>query len=88
MAKETNCPKCGSNDVIPDVRILDAFGTGPEAKQSLQVEVHENPGAWLFKGTQRNALRANICGQCGFAELYVKDAHELLDAYRKQRVDQ
>lgn len=85
MAQSASCPKCGSADLIPDARVVDAFGTGPEAKQSLGVEVQENPGAWLFKGTHRAALRASVCGRCGFTELYVKDAGELLDAYRRRK---
>jgi hypothetical protein len=47
--------------------------------------VCENPGALLFKGAHRGALRAAICGRCGHAELYVSNPRELLEAYKRSR---
>jgi len=75
------CPRCGSQDVIPDVRIVDR-GDG-NFKRDLQVEVYESPGALLFKGTHAGVLRASICGRCGHAELSVTNPGELLAAYRQ-----
>lgn len=85
MADEVGCPKCGSTVVIPGVSVVD-YGHS-NAKRSLKVEVHENPDAWFFKGTRQGVLKAMICGQCGFTELYVTNPQELLEAYRKQPRD-
>jgi hypothetical protein len=76
------CPKCGSPDVIPDVRILDR---NESWKNELQVEVYSNPNALLFKGAHGGTLRASICGRCGYAELYVTNPQELLEAYQRSK---
>jgi hypothetical protein len=80
MSSERACPKCGSVEVIPHVRIVAQTHRG---KTDLLVEVYEHPGALLFKGTHAGALTARICGMCGFAELFVSNPQELLAAYRK-----
>jgi hypothetical protein len=53
-------------------------------KALLSVEVDAHPQALVFKGTQRGVLKARICGQSGFAELYVSYPAELLAAYRER----
>jgi hypothetical protein len=77
------CPRCGSHEVIPHVRIVDR---GPGyARRDIQVEVYESPDALLFKGTHEGTLHAAICGLCGHADLYVTNPAELLAAYRRSR---
>jgi predicted nucleic-acid-binding Zn-ribbon protein len=84
MPDNHRCPKCGSEDMIPQVRIV-GFAHGDFDKPSLKAEIVENPEAWVFKGIHQGVLTATICGQCGFAELYVKNPQELLEVYgRKQ----
>jgi hypothetical protein len=77
------CPRCGSRDVIPGVRIVDR-GHG-NVKRDLQVEIYENPTALLFKGTHAGTLTAAICGACGHVELSVANPQELLEIYRRSR---
>jgi len=80
MTNQSRCPKCGSDNQIPDVRVHGGFHA-----RSLKVEIVEDPKAWLDKGVHESILTATVCGQCGFTELYVKNPAELVKAYRKMR---
>lgn len=74
------CPKCQSDHVIPDVRMID-HEDGYEV--DLNVEVYENPEARI--DTDRHGhygtTRANICGACGYAELFVRGHESLWETY-------
>ncbi len=78
-----DCSKCGSDKIIPDVKIIDHGYM--DSKHDLSIEFNKNPGAWLFKGTQKGTLFANICGQCGHVELSVNNPEELWDLYIKNQ---
>lgn len=80
--KKSSCLKCGSEEVIPDVYLIDR---GRYDEENLEVAVEEHPQAWLFKGEVRTSLKAWVCGKCGYTELYAKDPETLLEAYRKQQ---
>jgi hypothetical protein len=77
------CPRCNSERLIPDVRIIDR-GHNNSARD-LSVEVYEQPDALIFKGTHLGILQATICADCGNAELTVTNAEELYDAYVRAR---
>lgn len=79
MAAST-CTKCGSTRIIPDVHTSDLATAG-----ALAASVNENPAAILFKGTHTGYLKAWICGDCGYAELYVDNAKKLYEAYSKSQ---
>jgi predicted nucleic-acid-binding Zn-ribbon protein len=79
MATST-CTKCGSTRIIPDADITDLSSAGP-----IAVCVNANPEAILFKGTHTGYLKAWICGDCGYTELYVDKANELYEAYSKSQ---
>ena len=81
MASETAvCPKCGSKDLIPNLRIVDLGQYNSE--NALHVKVQRRPRALMFKQTYRAKLRATICGRCGAVELSVENAAALLEAFR------
>ncbi len=80
------CLKCGSEDIIPNVRIVtytEEFNL--KLAQDLQVEIYENPEALVFKGTHTERLTASICGQCGYTEMYVSNPQNLRNTYRKNK---
>jgi predicted nucleic-acid-binding Zn-ribbon protein len=79
----TTCPKCGSNKTIPEVFIEDRGMSN--VPWSLSVRVDEKPDAFLFKGRHTDALRAWICGECGFTELYVQNPQAVYAAYASAR---
>ena len=66
---EDRCAKCGSSDVIPNVKVVGGHGDGGD----LRAVVAEHPEAWLFKGEVKPSFKAWVCGACGFTELYAQD---------------
>ena len=83
MIREEACPKCGSNERIPNVRIVD-FTEPHTRRRSLSVEIYDHPERLIFKGTHRGELVAVVCGHCGFTEMYIEKPSELLSAYRER----
>ena len=81
MISRTECSKCGSHKIIPDVRIDDRT---QGRISELTIRVPEDPGAFLFKGTHLGTVTAWVCGTCGFMELYVDNPEELYAAYEKR----
>lgn len=75
------CTKCGSSEVLRDVRIMDR-GHGSADAGNLSAVVYGNPAAWIFKGKVRIELTACVCGSCGYAELYAVDPPAMLAAAR------
>ena len=71
------CVKCGSEDSIDGVRILDRGHYDHE--NDLSAVAYENPGALLFKGAVTSPITSRICGRCGYVELYAVDPGALLD---------
>lgn len=84
MANRTNCSKCQSTKMIPNVHIRD-YGDHMSNNQ-LSVEIYEDPEAMIFKGTHEGALHARICGDCGYTELYVENPQELYLVYLNREV--
>jgi predicted nucleic-acid-binding Zn-ribbon protein len=79
------CPKCDSRDIIPDVRVIDRTGDGNIAKD-LTAQLYEKPYALLFKGAKSYAIRAWICGACGYTELYTEIPKELFSMYKTNQI--
>jgi hypothetical protein len=77
------CVCCGSNKIIPDVRIEDYFGRTGESY--TQVRIHGVPQAWFFKDSARGKLSVWICGECGHAELQVSNFRDLYAKYEKAK---
>ena len=71
------CLQCSSEDIVQNVRAVDHGDANH--KYDLQLEVYENPAAWVFKGAHQGVLRANVCADCGFVmfSVSVGDASEL-----------
>jgi hypothetical protein len=73
------CSRCGSDAIIPHVRVLDRDEGGTH--RDLQVEVQRRPNALLFKRPERSKISAQVCGACGYAELYAETPRALHEAY-------
>lgn len=73
------CLRCGSDAIVPDARLVD-FADG-NAKRTLVVGLMRKPDAMLFKDEVRVPLRAQVCGDCGFTELYATDPSALWNAH-------
>ena len=65
---DAQCTKCGSDKLISLLSIADQ---GQYSDGTLKAHVgFTNPEAWLFKGAVYARLRATICGECGYTELF------------------
>jgi formate dehydrogenase assembly factor FdhD len=73
------CTRCGSDSVIPRLRVVER-GDGNQ-RYDLEVEVQRRPNAVLFKRAERTKLFARVCGACGHAELYADAPRALHAAY-------
>ena len=79
MPDPLRCARCGTEAIIPRVRVCDRDEGG--MNRELQVEVQRRPNAMLFKRAERSAVSAQVCGACGYAELYVEAPRALYAAY-------
>jgi hypothetical protein len=82
---QRECPKCGSTKLVLDVRILDQ---GQYSDGSLKVAVDGDPCALIFKDRLCSRLTADICGQCGHAELKAADPASLYEHYLQSKSSQ
>ena len=62
------CTRCGSDAVIPRVRVSERGDDN--IRFDLEVEVKRRPNAVFFKRPERSPLWAQVCGVCGHVELY------------------
>jgi hypothetical protein len=87
MAENLICPKCNSTKIIPGCRIMDRGHYSGDAGD-LTVVFYDNPNALIFKGTHQGTLYAQICGDCGFTEMFLEDAQEVYAAYLESQQNQ
>ncbi len=76
------CPRCGSEKIMPNLRIRDRYER--QFGQDLEVVVEANPGALIFKQAHREALRATVCGECGNVGLSVENPKGLWETYSER----
>ena len=81
MAK-MKCGRCGSENIMTNLRIRDRYEAG--MRQDLEVEVQGNPDALIFKQAHREALRANVCGECRNVGLSIENPQALWKIYTEK----
>ena len=79
MPEPLLCRRCGSEEVMPRVRVAERGAD--DMRHDLQVEVQLRPNARFFKRPQRVDLTARVCGACGYTELYAESPDVLYMAY-------
>lgn len=78
MKKTRQCPKCESKKILVGGRVIDkASQSGPAL--DLELAVNKNPDAVLFKGEERFTIRAWVCADCGYTELYTDNPAAAFD---------
>jgi hypothetical protein len=82
---ERLCPRCGSSKIIPKARILDR---GDFSDGHLNVLIEAHPDALIFRNRLHGRLTADICGDCGHADLKVENPNELYEHYLQSKVKQ
>ncbi|MEQ8210187.1 MAG: hypothetical protein RH917_10180 [Lacipirellulaceae bacterium] len=80
-----SCAKCHDQNMLEGVRVVDRTleECWLSAASDLKVEVETNPTARIFKGVVGFSLKANVCGTCGYTELFVTEPMELGRAYSR-----
>ena len=73
------CLKCGSDAMVPDVRLIDRGES--DMRKPAEVGLATKPDAILFKGEVRVGTAAQVCGDCGFVEVYATEPHKIWDAH-------
>ena len=79
------CPRCGSDAVIPDVRLTDRTEDGTHRTATLGL--YRKPSARLFKRELRVELTARVCSDCGFVDFYAADPAALWAAHLERLAD-
>ena len=80
MAAKSPCPKCGSDQVIPDGEVKREHGIS----RGIEVRVKNDPERVLLTMTATAALHARICVDCGHVELYVSDLASMRGVHRER----
>jgi len=82
--KDGKCPHCGSRDVIADIEVRDDGRSGSHPLRVV-VEEPEPPkhGHIWVQEQSTGELRAWICTNCGYTELYTNNLEELYESYKK-----
>ena len=78
------CSRCGSEKIMPDLRIRDRHEAAIGEGEDLAVEVQGNPDAFIFKKAHRELLRATVCGECGNVGLSVENPQRLWKVYTER----
>lgn len=76
MRRERRCPKCGSDEIIADAKVVDHTYGG---EVEMTVATYRHPGSLFFKQKVSTSVSAWVCGACGFIEFYA-DRPAVLDA--------
>jgi hypothetical protein len=83
MINTSACIRCKSEKIVPRVRVKGGGPYGPELGD-ITAAIYENPDAMLFKYSHQGSLYAQICGECGHAELFLENPQEFYDVYKNK----
>ena len=78
MKKNSICPKCNSDKIIPEIPVTDETDRGlPAAAIPATLKIDEDPKAWFIKQYRSSELVAYACADCGFVEYYLSSPDQL-----------
>jgi ribosomal protein S27AE len=77
--KNNPCPKCGSGEIVSDAEVRD-YDSSSFRRLSVYVPLKQPEGGFFKKTAESGELRAFVCGQCGYTELYATNYEALLRA--------
>jgi predicted nucleic-acid-binding Zn-ribbon protein len=79
--KNGTCPKCGSTEIIGNLRIHGGEGHPPFVS-TIEPEPEKHSFVWL-PGNQQSHFRAYVCGACGYTEFYAEEFQQLNEGRKK-----
>ena len=70
------CARCGSDKIIEDAKVEDHISAG--RRVALEVMIgHQKGSGMRVNRPVRVPIKARICGECGFTEMYVSEPARL-----------
>jgi predicted nucleic-acid-binding Zn-ribbon protein len=78
--KNQPCPKCGSADVIRGLPIADHTHSG---MTPLSTYIIEKPEAVFDQEISYFMIRAWVCIECGYTELYTDEPNEVAESFKR-----
>ena len=85
MKTTHRCPKCQHDRILYIAHVADRYGSHPNAEASVpmkiahyQKQVGQVLGLALTRTERAGELEAGVCPRCGYTELYVKDASQII----------
>lgn len=75
------CPKCNSQAIIKNVRVPE-YGHY-NAMHFLSISILGKRKSWFSWDSAKGELRAWVCSECGYTELYTTNPKELFQAYQE-----
>jgi predicted nucleic-acid-binding Zn-ribbon protein len=79
--KNGTCPKCGSNEVLSNLRVS-GNQTYPPHVDIMEPEPPNRPFIWSPKSEQSRFV-AYVCGSCGYTEFYAENYTALNEGRKK-----
>ena len=79
------CPRCGSDAVIPDVRLVDRSDDG--TYRTAMLGLFRKPSARLFKREVHVEMTTRVCSDCGHVDFYAADPAALWTAHLERLED-
>jgi ribosomal protein S27AE len=77
------CPKCGSHVIIKNREVTDRADYSTPTPLSLTIIGRET--GFLSNNIVTGQIRAWICGECGYTELFTTNFRKLLEADRESK---
>jgi predicted nucleic-acid-binding Zn-ribbon protein len=82
--KNGTCPKCSSQEIMAEVRVKDRGGRfNPD--NPLKAVVDEPEVSLSMSDGASGQVRAWICAQCGYTELYTDNLENLYRTYKRYK---
>ena len=75
------CPKCGSNQIMSELRVLGGQDYPPYV-DVIEPKPVNNPFIWMPKFEQ-SQFSAYVCGSCGYTEFYANNYQAMNEGYQK-----
>ena len=79
--KTGTCPKCGSNEILTELRIRGGQSHPPYVDIS-EPEPANRPFIWVPKSEQ-SQFTAYVCGGCGYTEFYAVNYKAMNEGYKQ-----
>ena len=85
MKTTHRCPKCGHDHILYIAQVADRIGDHSRSEYSVPMKVAHYTkqvgqilGLAMTRTERAGELEAGVCKQCGYVELYVKNAADII----------